>query len=287
MNLTMDKKYKLNGIDFLETEKGTLIGIHQGKVDCYYPWKDLEKPTSIKCVMMDLDGTSVKSEEFWVYIIEKTTATLLNDPSFRLSNVDNPYVQGFTTIEHLSYCKNKYKFRQSLEEAILIYHQVARKELKDILLGKGKNGAFSPRKGLKKFLFYLKKKNIKIGLATSGLDYKAIPEIVSAFKELDMGDPLSFYDCIITGGKEKKKEEYGTMGELCAKPHPWIYSELALGLGIKNKKEAIIIEDSSAGVISGKIAGYNVIGFSDGNLIESGLDKDCLKMVSTFEEIDL
>ncbi|HBM70324.1 MAG TPA: haloacid dehalogenase, partial [Firmicutes bacterium] len=47
----------------------------------------------------------------------------------------------------------------------------------------------------------LKKKNIKIGLATSGLDYKAIPEIVSAFKTLNMGDPLTFYDCIVTGGK--------------------------------------------------------------------------------------
>ncbi|HBM70323.1 MAG TPA: haloacid dehalogenase, partial [Firmicutes bacterium] len=80
---------------------------------------------------------------------------------------------------------------------------------------------------------------------------------------------------------------YGTMGELCAKPHPWIYSELALGLGIKDKEEAIILEDSSAGVISSKIAGYNVIGFDDGNLIESGLDKDCLRMISTFNDIDL
>ena len=283
----MDKKYKLNGIDFLNTSKGTLIGIHQGKVDCYYPWVEAKKPTTIKYVMMDLDGTSVKSEEFWIYIIEKTTATLLHDNSFKLSKEDSPYVQGFTTIEHLSYCKNKYKFKQSLEEAILVYHQVARKELNDIMLGKGKQDAFSPRKGLKEFLLSLKKKNIKIGLATSGLDYKAIPEIVSAFKTLNMGDPLTFYDCIVTGGKEKRKDEYGTMGELCAKPHPWIYSELALGLGIKDKEEAIILEDSSAGVISSKIAGYNVIGFDDGNLIESGLDKDCLRMISTFNDIDL
>ncbi|HBM70582.1 MAG TPA: hypothetical protein DD377_04375, partial [Firmicutes bacterium] len=84
----MDKKYKLNGIDFLNTSKGTLIGIHQGKVDCYYPWVEAKKPTTIKYVMMDLDGTSVKSEEFWIYIIEKTTATLLHDNSFKLSKED-------------------------------------------------------------------------------------------------------------------------------------------------------------------------------------------------------
>lgn len=35
----------------------------------------LKKP--VKAVLMDLDGTSVRSEHFWIWIIEKTTASLL------------------------------------------------------------------------------------------------------------------------------------------------------------------------------------------------------------------
>ena len=35
-----------------------------------------------------------------------------------------------------------------------------------------------------------KENKIKIGLVTSGLYEKAMPEIISAFKQLDMGDPV-------------------------------------------------------------------------------------------------
>ena len=38
---------------------------------------------------MDLDGTSVHSEPFWVWIIEQTTASLLGDPGFRLEESDH------------------------------------------------------------------------------------------------------------------------------------------------------------------------------------------------------
>lgn len=277
--------YKLNNIGFTNTDHGTLIGIHQNGIDCYYPWISPLAPSNVKYVLMDLDGTSVKSEPFWIYIIEKTTATLLKDPSFKLQADDAPYVQGFTTIEHLSYCQKKYGFKQDLAEASALYHVIAKEELEKAEQGLGKSDAFVPREGLKDFLLYLKNKGIKIGLVTSGLDYKAIPEIVATFKTLNLGDPLSFYDAIITGGRRKGLDEYGTMGELCAKPHPWLYKEIAAGLGVNDVHEAIVIEDSSAGVIAGKLAGFPVIGFDDGNIIEAGLANDCYKMVSTFEDI--
>lgn len=279
-------KYNLNNIDFIRQGENTLIGIHQNGVDCYYPWEKPLKPSKIKYVLMDLDGTSVKSEEFWVYIIEKTTATLLGDPSFRLKEEDAPYVQGFTTDEHLSYCKTKYGFKQSLSEASSLYHKIAREELTAAQNGTGRKNAFVPREGLKEFLLLLKSKGIKIGLVTSGLDYKAIPEIVAAFRELNMGDPCSFYDAIITGGRRKEPGAYGTTGELCSKPHPWVYKEIAAGLGVASSEEAIVIEDSSAGVISGKLAGFPVIGFKDGNIIKAGLEEDCYKMVDSFKDIE-
>ena len=46
---------------------------------------------------------------------------------------------------------------------------------------------------------------IKIGLVTSVLYEKAMPEIISVFKQLVMGDSIDFYDAIITAGQELRK----------------------------------------------------------------------------------
>jgi beta-phosphoglucomutase-like phosphatase (HAD superfamily) len=234
---------------------------------------------------MDLDGTSIMSEEFWIYIIERTTAECLNNPHFKLAKEDFPFVCGFTTVEHLEYTKGKYKYPQDINYALEVYHKITKLELNEIMEGRGNIEVFKPRPGLKEFLFTLKENGIKIGLATSGLIYKAVPEIVSAFKTLNMGDPLEFYDAIITGGTQKNIKQWGTLGELSVKPLPWIYRELALGLNVENLEDAIVIEDSSAGVLSGRLAGMNVIGFNDGNLIASGLDDQCITMVDTFDDI--
>ncbi|MCQ2742793.1 MAG: HAD family phosphatase [Bacilli bacterium] len=282
----MTNKYKINGISFVQDGEKILVEMNQGGVDVIYPIKPIKPQGPVKYVLMDLDGTSVKSEEFWIYLIECTTKEMLGDPNFKLSEEDAPYVSGFTTYDHLSYCKKKYGFKQSINEADKAYHRIARRELGEIMEGRGNVEAFKPRPGLKEFLLHLHQSGIKVGLATSGLDYKAIPEVVSTFKVIGLGDPLEYYDAIITGGRQKNKGEYGTIGELAVKPHPWIYRELALGLDIENLEEAVVLEDSSAGVLSGRLASMNVIGFKDGNLYQSGLDDQCIAMVDTFEEVE-
>ena len=276
-------KYNVKGVEFFTWKEKEYCTIDQCGIEATYPF---EKPTTnfpVKAVLMDLDGTTVISEEFWIYLIEKTVKQLTS-PDFTLCEADTPFVSGFSTAEHLDYCIQKYNVQATLYEALETYHKTAKFELNEIMEGRGNAEAFKPRKGLKEFLYALKAHGIKIGLATSGLEYKALPEIVSAFCVLDMGDPLAFYDAIITGGRRKGEGEYGTMGELAVKPHPWIYAELANGLGLK-KEECIVVEDSSAGLLSGRLAGMNVIGFNDGNLIQSGLHEECIKMVDTLDEI--
>jgi len=281
----MGNKYKVNGINFIEHDNDLFVEINQCGVDCFYPLKPTKTNKKPKFLLMDLDGTTVKSEEFWMYLIECTVKEMLNDDSFRLQSEDQPFVSGFTTVEHLTYCKNKFKFKQDINTALAAYHRIARYELNEIMEGRGNINAFKPREGLKEFLSDIHKAGIKIGLATSGLDYKAIPEIVSTFKILNMGEPLNYYDAIITGGKQKNKGEYGNIGELAAKPHPWVYSELALGLNITDKADAVVLEDSSAGVISGRLAGFNVVGLKDGNIYASNLDDQCIEMVDNFDDV--
>ena len=64
--------------------------------------------------------------------------------------------------------------------------------MQKIMDGRGKKGAFVPAPGLKDFLTEVKAKGIQIGLVTSGLYRKAMPEIVSAFEVMGMGDPFDF-----------------------------------------------------------------------------------------------
>ena len=279
------KNCKLNNIYFRESENGVECTINQTGVCATYPLIPAMFEPKAKALLMDLDGTTVQSEEFWIYLIEKTVKTLLKNEKFSFVEEDIPYVSGFSTIEHLTYAMKKYHVACDIAMANATYHAIAEYELKEILEGRGNVSAFKPRENLKEFLLDVKGKGIKIGLVTSGLDYKAIPEIVSTFRLLNMGDPLNFYDAVITGGKRKIAGVYGTLGELSVKPHPWVYSEIGMALAGENKKNVITLEDSSSGVLSSRLAGYPVIGLSDGNIIQSGMESFCVNLTASLEEV--
>lgn len=261
-------------VEFVSFSTHTLAFVNSALgYGAYYPVYPVSTKYPVKAVLMDLDGTSVKSEEFWIWIIEKTTSSLLKDENFRLDESDIPFVSGHSVSEHLQYCIEKYCPGESLEKARDIYFSHVSHEMSEIMEGRGRKGAFVPQDGLKEFLFELKKMDIKIGLVTSGLYEKAMPEIISAFNTLDMGDPKEFYDCIISAGFPLRKGSVGTLGELSPKPHPWLYAETAavgLGMGFDRRSEVIAIEDSGAGVCSARLAGYTTIGLAGGNIKESG-----------------
>jgi beta-phosphoglucomutase len=254
----------------------------------YYPVHpvDLQKP--VKAVLMDLDGTSVRSEEFWIWIIQLTTATLLNKPDFELETKDLPHVSGHSVSEHLTYCLQKYCPDQRLERARQLYFDHTHRELEAIMQGQGRVDAFSPAPGLKQFLLSLKAAGIKIALVTSGLYEKAYPEILSVFRTLELGEPKDFYDVIITAGFPLRSGEVGTLGELTPKPHPWLYAEacrIGLGIPFEERNAVVGIDDSGAGVCSVRLAGFPTIGFAGGNIIESGTKSLCNFYSHSFGEI--
>lgn len=240
-----------------------------------------------KAILMDLDGTSVRSESFWMWIIEQTMAKLMKNPKFELQAEDEPHVSGHSVSEHLQYCIDKYCPGGSLAEARAIYFATTEYEMNEILEGRGKQGAFTPATGLREFLYEVKGNGVKIGLVTSGLYTKAMPEIISAFQTLKMGDPLEFYDAIITAGTTFRKGQAGTIGELAPKPHPWLYSETAkVGLGILEEEKGNVIgfEDSSAGIMSIRLAGFAAVGINGGNIHSAGMDSLCMKQYDLLGE---
>lgn len=245
----------------------------------YYPVHQVSVAKPLKAVLMDLDGTSVHSESFWIWIIQLTTASLLGRPGFELENSDLPHVSGHSVSEHLQYCIRKYCPGKKVEDARRFYFEHTHREMRAIMDGSGRADAFKPAPGLKDFLMELKGHGIKIGLVTSGLYEKAMPEIVSAFRQLKMGDPVEFYDAIITAGFPMRSgREAGTLGELSPKPHPWLYAEtcrVGLGIPFEDRDRVVGIEDSGAGVCSIRLAGFACIGVGGGNIEQSGTRKLC------------
>lgn len=276
-------------VEFIVFEEKTLAFVKSNMgYPAYYPVLPVQLEKPVKAVLMDLDGTTVRSEEFWIWIIQKTCQDLLKKPEFELEASDIPYVSGHSVSEHLKYCIQKYCPDRSVEDAREYYFQHTHHEMDEILQGRGRKGAFTPAEGIKEFLMALKAKGVKLGLVTSGLYEKAYPEILSAFDTLKMGDPKDFYDCIITAGFPLRKGEVGTLGELSPKPHPWLYAETArvgLGIAFEDRNSVAGIEDSGAGVCSIRLAGFPTIGIGGGNIIGSGTKGLCNYYCETFEEI--
>jgi len=247
----------------------------------YYPVHPVRMTKPLKAVLMDLDGTSVHSESFWIWIIQLTTASLLGNPKFELETADLPHVSGHSVSEHLQFCIRKYCPSKKVEEARRFYFEHTHREMREIMEGRGRTDAFKPAPGLKDFLLELRGRGIKIGLVTSGLHEKAMPEIVSAFRQLKMGDPVEFYDAIITAGfMMRKGHEAGTLGELSPKPHPWLYAEtcrVGLGIPFEERDRVVGLEDSGAGICSIRLAGFAGIGIGGGNIVQSGTRALCLE----------
>lgn len=276
-------------VEFIHWSDHSLAYVASGMgYPAYYPVPATRLDKPVTAVLMDLDGTSVRSEEFWIWIIAQTIASLLGNPKFELEDADLPYVSGHSVSEHLQYCLDKYCPHKTVEEARTYYFEHTHREMAEILAGHGKANAFTPTPGLKPFLLELKKRSIKIGLVTSGLYEKAYPEILSAFRTLDMGDPAEFYDAIITAGYPLRKGTAGTLGELSPKPHPWLYAETArvgLGIPVEERHHVLAIEDSGAGICAIKLAGFTAVGISGGNIKESGTLPLCDYYCDTFTEI--
>lgn len=278
----------LGGVTFSERDGETYGTMNAYGVDVSYKLKPVTLARPVEAVLMDLDGTTCTSEEFWMYVIELTVKKVIGNPLFALEQADVPHVSGFSTVQHLSYCFDKYAPDKKIDmhRAVEIYHGIAECELDKIMHGTGRTDAFKPTEGLKEFLSEVKSRGIKIALVTSGPEYKAIPEITSVFRTLGMGDPLKFYDSVIMGGRRKDVGQYGTIGEVACKPHPWVYTEVAyMGLKITEPSHVLGIEDSAAGAMALRFAGFPVVGLNSGNISASGVDELCCAKVDKLNDI--
>lgn len=290
-----------NGVQAIVTTKEAsveYICMHDGRIlayvksasgyPAYYPVARTVPQRGVTAVLMDLDGTTVKSEGFWIWILSLVVQQLTGRTDFMFNNSDIPHVSGHSVTEHLLYCIQKYAKNATIEQARSLYFTYVTREMQAIENGTGNKDAFILVPGVKEFLLELKARNIKVGLVTSGLYSKAYPEILAAFTANGLGCPTKFYDCIITAGYPLGAGQCGTIGELAPKPHPWLYAEAgAIGLNIpfSQRQQVLCIEDSAAGVHSINLAGYPCCGIAGGNIRQGGAHHLCDYYFESFADI--
>jgi beta-phosphoglucomutase-like phosphatase (HAD superfamily) len=289
-----------NGIDFLGINKSEdAIFVVRGeyteavlnsKSQLYpgFPLCPAEIQKPVKGVLLDLDGTCVKSEALWIAVIEEVTNRMRESIGLEpvvFTGKDLPHVSGRTVPDHLTYCRDSYFPGGSVGEAQKIYTEVAEREMRLFAEGKGREDAFDPVPGLKNILTGFKEQGIKIGLVTSGLYYKAYPEIEQAFAKLDMGRPEDFFDAFITAGTLTAKGRSGTMGNGISKPWPNIYFEAAqaMGFSLKDREHFVGIGDSASDALAVRTMGAPFVGIDDGNIAAGGLKSLCTRFFPTLQ----
>lgn len=260
---------------FLCYKDKTIVQLCSGGIyDAYYPLPDPVFEGPARYVLMDLDGTAIDSEPFWVGVIQQSVARLMGNPGFCFEDADLPHVSGYSVAEHLRYCIEKYCPDKKLQDAREIYKELEYQELTKLLHGAGRSDAFQPMAGLKEFVQELTKREIRIALVSSGSRFKVQAEVAAACRQIGVASETEIFDCVMTGGIPVQKGEFGTVNEMAAKPHPWMYAEAARsGLGITEKEypKVIGLDDSAAGIMSLRLAGFEAIGMAGGNIMTSGI----------------
>ena len=118
----------------------------------YYPLHPVALRRPVKAVLMDLDGTSVHSEPFWIWIIEQTTASLLGDPGFELEPATSPTSRATACPSTCSIASTSTARARRSRRRARTTSSTPQREMRWILEGRGRTDAFVPAPGLKEFL---------------------------------------------------------------------------------------------------------------------------------------
>lgn len=218
-----------------------------------------EAPSSfdkLEAVMMDMDGSTTDTEKLVLEAMRQMMAKTLGNPQFRFARDDFPNIVGDSTTNHVKYLANRYNLDAAqLNCYIDNYYEKYHRILYDVRDGRVMDVLIEPMLGLGSFLAALKEKGIKVGMVTSSLKKEADIVMTEIFKQLDIDtDYESYYDGVIAADE---------VGETFLKPHPNLYIRMAEEkLGLKDKKRAFVIEDSTAGILAARIAGFAVAAVS-------------------------
>lgn len=209
----------------------------------------------IEAVIFDMDGTLIDS--MWVW--DEIDREFFHSRQIPYSKEIQHEVEGMHIEAIATYFKNKFQLLETEEELIAIWtdmaYEVYQKEV-------------DYKHGVRRFLTHLKKKQIKMGIATSNS-----MEMVDAIKHrLNFQD---YFHCIVTSAQVN-----------VGKPAPDVYLEAAKQLNVK-PENCLVFEDIPMGMLAGKNAGMKVCGVHDYSSMDQESQKKeyCDYYIQSFHDL--
>lgn len=184
-----------------------------------------------KAVIFDMDGTLIDSMWVWHVIDEE----FLGSRGFEIPEGLQHDIEGMSFYETACYFKEHFSLDEDIYDIMDTWNRMAfSKYEKEVSL----------KKGVLKFLDYLKANDIKMGIATSNSSELALV----CLKSLGIDE---YFDVVATAGEVKN-----------GKPQPDIYLHAADILNVR-PEECLVFEDVPMGILSGKNAGMTVAAVDD------------------------
>ncbi|MCD8083354.1 MAG: HAD family phosphatase [Clostridiales bacterium] len=184
-----------------------------------------------RAVLFDLDGTLVDSMWMW----RRIDIEYLGRFGIELPPGLQKTIEGMSFSETAIYFKREFHIPDSLEEIKQAWIDMSIEKYRcEVPL----------KKGVRRFLEYLKSRDIRMGIATSnGRDM-----VDAVLQSLAIGDYFQMVTtaCEVAAGK----------------PAPDIYLKVADGLGVL-PRDCMVFEDVTAGILAGKAAGMQVCAVED------------------------
>ena len=187
--------------------------------------------TDIEAVIFDLDGSLVDSMWIWRDI----DIEYLGRYGYELPETLQGEIEGMSFLETALYMKERFEIPQTVEEMMTDWNRMA--------WDKYENEVFL-KPGAAEFLEECKKRNIKLGIASSN-SRELIENVLHARGLEDV------FACIMTGSDNVK-----------GKPAPDIYLRAAEGLQV-SPAHCLVFEDIIQGIQAGKNAGMRVCAVED------------------------
>ena len=181
---------------------------------------------TVDAVLFDLDGTLVDSMWMWKAIDVEFLKRYGYDCPEDLEKV----IEGMSFSETAIYFKDRFQLPMTLDEIKAIWIEMSIDKYRHEVPLKS---------GVAEFLSFLKKKGIRMGIATSNAQ-----DMVAAV--LDSLDIRSYFGVVATACEVA-----------AGKPAPDIYLKVAADLGVQPEK-CLVFEDVPAGILAGKRAGMRV-----------------------------